>query len=157
MGDSENALDWFYKSLENPNASKQIQAWATHNLGKVYKVRNDHKKAEAYLLKSLAISAGVNYDVLSTASYLELSTLFFEKKEFSEAEQYAQSALSISERIGSKEESKTALNLIAQIKESLGDLKGALIFYKKHLLTFVFVDFVVNLYSKVKFLSVVYI
>ncbi|CAN5457183.1 hypothetical protein BH10BAC1_BH10BAC1_16720 [soil metagenome] len=132
MGDANNAIDWFYKSLENPDASEQIKAWATHNLGKVYKVRNDLEKAEEYLLKSLAISTAVNYDVLSTVSYLELATLFFEKKEFSEAEQYAQSALTISEQIGSKEDTKLALNLIAQIKENVGDLKEALIFYKKH-------------------------
>ena len=132
MGDADNAKKWFYESLNNPDSSEQIKAWATHNLGKVYKSLGDFKNAKEYLLKSLNISTAVNYDVLSAVSNLELSLLLFEIKEFNEAEQFAQSALKIAERVGSKEEVKKALNIIAQIKESTGNLEGALVFYKKH-------------------------
>ncbi len=132
MGDLENALKWFYESLNNVDSSEQIKAWATHNLGKVYKKQEKFKQSENYLLKSLEISTDVNYDVLTIVTYLELSALFFEKKYFSEAEKFAQNALQIGDRIGSKEEVKIALNIIAQIKENTNDLKEALVFYKKH-------------------------
>ncbi len=132
MGDADNAIKWFYESLNNPDSSEQIKSWATHNLGKVYKSQGNFEKAKEYLLRSLKISSLVNYDVLSAVSNLELAFLFFEKKEFIEAEQFALNALSIAEKIGSKEDAKKALNIIAQIKENTGNLEEALIFYKKH-------------------------
>lgn len=132
MGDKENALKWFFETLENPHVSEQIKAWATHNLGKVYRSQNDFEKAKTYLLESLDTSSKVKYDVLSSGTNLELSGLFFDEKDFSESEKYANNALLISEKIGSKEEIKSALNLIAQIKENTGQLNEALAFYKKH-------------------------
>lgn len=132
MGDATNAMKWFYLSLENPDSSEQIKAWATHNLGKVYVSQGDFDKAKEYLQRSLSISSAVHYDVLSAVSNIELALLFFEKTEYKDAEQSAQSAFNIAERIGSKEEAKKALNIIAEVKEKTGDLKGALVFYKKH-------------------------
>ncbi|OFY85516.1 MAG: hypothetical protein A3F72_10100 [Bacteroidetes bacterium RIFCSPLOWO2_12_FULL_35_15] len=132
MGDSENALKWFYECLNNPHASQQIKAWATHNLGKVYKSQKNFDKAKEYFLESLVISTDVGYDVLSSGTNLELSSLFFEKKNYKEAELFAYNALQIAEKIGSKDEFKSALNLIAQIKENTGQLNEAIIFYKKH-------------------------
>lgn len=132
MGDANNAMEWFYLSLNNPDSSEQIKAWATHNLGKVFVSKGDFEKARKYLLKSLNISSSVNYDVLSAVSNIELALLFFETNVFKQAEQFALAAFEIAERIGSKEEAKKALNIIAQVKERTGDLEGALIFYKKH-------------------------
>lgn len=132
MGDADNAIKWFYESMNNPDSSEQIKAWATHNLGKVYVSKCDFEKAQEYLLKSLSISSRVSYDVLSTATNIELALLLFEIKEFNRAEQFANSAFDIASRIGSKEDVKTALNIIAQIKEQTGNLEEALIFYKKH-------------------------
>lgn len=132
MGQSENALQWFYDCLKNPFASEQIKAWATHNLGKVYKSQNNFDKAKEYLAESLVISSQVNYDVLSSVTNLELSSLFFAKENYKEAEHFAKSALQMAENIGSKEEVKGALNLMAQIKENTGQLNEALVFYKKY-------------------------
>lgn len=132
MGDKENALKWFFVCLNNPDVSEQIKAWATHNLGKVYRAQNDFEKAKSYLLESLKISSAVNYDVLSSGSNLQLAGLFFDEEKFEESKKHAENALLIAEKIGSKEEIKSALNLIAQICENTGKLSEALHFYKKH-------------------------
>ena len=132
MGDPENALKWFYGCLNNQDTSEQIRAWATHNLGKVYVSQNNFDKTEGNFIESLIINENVGYDVLSTVTCLELSALFFAKENFKQAEHYANRALEIAEKIGSKEDVKNALLLIAQVKESVGDLNDALFFYKKH-------------------------
>lgn len=132
MGDLESALKWFNESLHNPDVSSQIKAWATHNMGKVYKSWNSFDQAKEYLMESLAISTSVNYEVLSSVTNLELSALFFEKKNYAQAEQFAINALQMAEKTGSKEEIKSALYLIAQIKEETSQFKEALVFYKKH-------------------------
>lgn len=132
MGDLENAMKWFNESLNNPNVSEQIKAWATHNLGRVYQSKKDFNNAEQFFLESLRTSSAVSYDVLSGETNLALSALFFENENYTEAEKYANNAIHIAEKTGSKEEIKSALNLIAQIKENTGDLNRALIYYKKH-------------------------
>ncbi|MEO5644653.1 MAG: tetratricopeptide repeat protein [Bacteroidia bacterium] len=132
MGDPDNALVWFYESLNNPKVSEQIKAWATHNLGKVYFSQRASEKAIEFFTSSLAVSENANYDVLSAVTCLELAAIYFKTDNFSQSEVFATKALVIAERIGSKEGIKNALFLIAQIKESIGDLNNALIFYKKH-------------------------
>jgi serine phosphatase RsbU (regulator of sigma subunit)/Tfp pilus assembly protein PilF len=132
MGDPENAMKWFHESLNNPHVSIQIKAWATHNLGKVYIAQNNSDKAEDRFTESLIISENASYDVLSSVTCLELSALYFSKGNFSQSEHYATRGLKIAEKIGSKEEMKNALFMIAQAKESTGDLNEALFFYKKH-------------------------
>ncbi len=132
MGDTENAMKWFYEALNNPDVSPQIKAWANHNLGKVNKSKNNFEKAIEYLLVSLEISNAVNYEVLTAAGNLELSSLYFEIGNYAEAEKFAHNAMEVATKTGSKEEVKNALFLIAQIKENVGDLNEALFFYKKH-------------------------
>lgn len=132
MGDLENASKWFHESLDNAHVSEQIKAWATHNLGKVYISLKNFDMAESRFAESLITSENANYDVLSSVTCLELSRLFFTKGDFAKSEHYANRALKIAEKIGSKEEVKNALFRIAQVKESIGDLNGALSYYKKH-------------------------
>ncbi len=132
MGDAENALKWFYECLDNPHASDQIKAWATHNLGKVYVSKKEFAKAEERFNESLVISEVASYDVLTAVTCLELAGLYFTQKNYKLAEHFANEALRVAEKIGSKQEMKEALFMIAQVKESVGDLNNALIFYKKH-------------------------
>jgi serine phosphatase RsbU (regulator of sigma subunit) len=58
--------------------------------------------------------------------------VYFAVNNFKQSELFATRALAIAEKIGSKEDIKNALFLIAQAKESIGDLNDALFFYKKH-------------------------
>ncbi|MDQ3110754.1 MAG: tetratricopeptide repeat protein [Bacteroidota bacterium] len=132
MGDPDNALIWFYASLNNPSVSPQIKAWATHNIGKVYVSQKAVEKGIEYFINSLEVSEHANYDVLSSVTCLELSAVYFGIKNFKQSEHFATKALGIAEKTGSKEEVKNALFLIAQIKESVGNLEDALFFYKKH-------------------------
>lgn len=132
MGDPDNALIWFYASLNNPAVSPQIKAWATHNIGKVYISQKAIDKGIEYFVNSLDVSERAGYDVLSAVTCLELSAVYFTVENFAKSELFATKALSIAEKIGSKEDIKNALFLIAQAKESIGDLNDALFFYKKH-------------------------
>lgn len=132
MGDHENALKWFYESLNNPFCSPQGKAWATHNLGKVYKAKNEFEKSKNYLFESLSISEAVSYQILICDSSFELALLFFDKKNYSKAEQYTKAALEVAEKIGSKEEMKNAFDLLAQIKERTDDTNEALRYYKMY-------------------------
>jgi serine phosphatase RsbU (regulator of sigma subunit) len=132
MGDPDNALIWFYASLNNPAVSPQIKAWATHNIGKVYVSQKAIEKGIEYFISSLSVSEAASYDVLSAVTCLELSAVYFSENNFKQSELFATKALNIAEKIGSKEDIKNALFLIAQAKESIGDLNDALFFYKKH-------------------------
>lgn len=132
MGDMVNALKWFDECLKNQYSTEQIRAWATHNLGKVYRVQNNFNSAKKYFLTSLTISTKVGYDVLSSETNLQLSFLFLELDNHNKSEKHAKDAFAIAKKIGSKEEMKSALLQLSLIKEKIGLSKDALDFFKKY-------------------------
>ena len=132
MGDMENALKWFNDCLSNKGLNQQSKAWATHNLGRVYYTHKDFQKANDYFNQSLNLSTAVGYQTLSVANNLQIAAVFFDLKDYEKALSYANTALMIAEKIGSKEEIKSALFLISEIKEKMGLLDEALSYFKKY-------------------------
>lgn len=131
MGDYPQAKKWFLDCINYPGSTSDSIAWANHNLGKLFLIEGEYELSEKTFLHSLELSIEINYDVLTTETYLQLSTLHKEFKNYQKALEYGYLALELAEKTGAKEEQKNAYFLLSEIKENENNPLEALQYYKK--------------------------
>lgn len=130
MSDLESAKRWFEDCINYPGSSEDSIAWARHNLGKLYYIQQDFALSESNYIESLRLSLSIDYHVLTTETYIQISQLYQHVGYFDSALEFGLKALSLAEETGAKEEQKNAHFLLAEIKEQLGDVYGAFENYK---------------------------
>lgn len=135
MDDLPKACEWFNACLENIHSTVQTKSWAWFNLGKVELQLENKPRSEKYFLISLENSLSVNYEVLATEVYLQLASLYLDRKEFRLAEDYAMNGLMLAKKTGAKEEIKNAYFVLSMVKDNNGDTSEALEFFKKYHIT----------------------
>ncbi len=128
----DEAQRCFESVLESPHASPQGMAWAHHNLGMIFKVRQDWKKALQSYKTGLEISESVKYTVLITESYIRITELYIELQELDNAIEQAEKALEVSRKIGAKDGEKRALYYLSKIYELKGQFKDSLRYHKDY-------------------------
>lgn len=132
MKDSSSAKEWFIKCMELDNAGTDSVAWALHNLGKLFVLEGNYDAAERSFLKSLDLSEGISYHVLTTETLLQLGDFLKSLNHFERALNAAEKAVEMARLTGSREDENAAQLLIAQIKESTGDFEGSVLHYKEY-------------------------
>lgn len=131
LKDYDSAKRWFIECLELENAGEDSVAWALHNLGKLYLLEENYVKSEESFLESLEISERNSYFVLTTETLLRLGEFCKERGDNLRSMNYADRAVELSKKTGSREDENAAQLLMAQTKELLGDYIGALEHYKE--------------------------
>lgn len=131
MGDLAAAEKWFQDCIEFPGSTEDSQAWAFHNLGKLYFLQQDFSRSESHFIESLRLSLDIAYHVLTTESFIEISKLYFHVAYLDSAWEFGTKALELAEQTGAREEQKNAHLLLSEIKEQLGDTNGAFVHYRK--------------------------
>lgn len=131
LKDYDSAKKWFIECLELENAGEDSVAWALHNLGKLYLLEENYSKSEESFLESLEISERNSYFVLTTETLLRLGEFYKERGDNLRSMSYADRAVELSKKTGSREDENAAQLLMAQMKELLGDYIGALEHYKE--------------------------
>lgn len=132
LKDYDSAKKWFIECLELENAGEDSVAWALHNLGKLYFIEENHLKSEKSFLESLEISERNSYFVLTTETLLRLGELYKDRGDNQKSINYANRAVELAKKTGSREDENAAQLLMAQMKELLGDHIGALEHYKEY-------------------------
>lgn len=132
MGDLESARTCFQNCLVDSYASPQGRAWAYHNLGKVALIEKNYFSALDYYQKGLGLSQSVDYNVLVVDSYLRITELYIETKQYDEAIEYAERGLEVSRRIGAKEGEKKSLYYLSMVYELLGLFEKSLRYHKDY-------------------------
>ena len=132
MGDYTNALKRFESVLKDENASPQGIAWAYHNIGRVKGIQKDWIDALNYFKKGLEVSLSVDYNVLIVDSYLEITAVYLDQKDYQNATKNAENALEVSRKIGAKDGEKKALYYLSKIYEIQGEFDSALKYHKKY-------------------------
>jgi serine phosphatase RsbU (regulator of sigma subunit) len=132
MGDFDSAQKWFQDCISFPDSSEDSIAWGLHNLGKLFFQRGELDEAIQLLNKSLAISVAINYDILSTASLINLSEIAFKSGDILAMEQFAEEALNFAIKCGAKEEQQEAFLLLSTAFELAEKHKEALELYKQY-------------------------
>jgi serine phosphatase RsbU (regulator of sigma subunit) len=131
LKDYDSAKKWFIECLELENAGEDSVAWALHNLGELYLLEENYSKSEESFLESLEISERNSYFVLTTETLLRLGVFYKERGDNLRSMSYADRAVELSKKTGSREDENAAQLLMAQMKELLGDYIGALEHYKE--------------------------
>lgn len=130
MGEFSQAKKWFLDCIDFPGSTSDSLAWANHNLGKLFLIEGEYDTSEKMFLESLEVSTATHYDVLTTETYLQLSTLHKEFNNYQKALNYGNLALELAENIGAKEEQKNAYLLLSEIQENENNPFEALQYYK---------------------------
>ncbi|CDT85341.1 putative GGDEF family protein [Vibrio coralliirubri] len=101
-------------------------------LGKAYTQTKDYDVARGYLIESLSASSELSNDVIRINAYLAISDMFEEQKLPTEALNYAQQALEITERVKRLKYIAQSLLQLSDIHQSLGDYQQAFYFYQRY-------------------------
>lgn len=126
------AKKWFEDCINYPGATQDSVAWACHNLGKLFLIEENFEFSKAYFIKSLNLSSAIDYHVLTTETYIQLSILNQLMGDMNSAQEFGMKALHLAELTGAKEEQKNAHLLLSEICELQGDPQAALLEFKKY-------------------------
>lgn len=132
MGDLVAAEQWFQDCISYPGSTDDSLAWAFHNLGKLFLLQGDFSASEANFIQSLRLSLSIDYHVLTTETYIQISKLYEQVGYLDSANEFGVKALELATETGAKEEQKNAHLLLAAIKEKLGDIPGSYAHFKSY-------------------------
>jgi serine phosphatase RsbU (regulator of sigma subunit) len=132
MGDLSAAEQWFQDCITYPGSTDDSLAWAFHNLGKLFLMQGDFARSETNFIESLRLSLSIDYHVLTTETYIQISKLYEQVGYLDSANEFGTKALELASVTGAKEEQKNAHLLLSAIKEKLGDLAGSYAHFKAY-------------------------
>lgn len=132
MSDYENAQKWLEDCLAYEHSSIDSKAWANHNLGRIQQEKRNWKEAKVFFLKCLELTAIDTYDILTCETYIKLGELTLDEQDYAESKDFSNKAFALAERIGSKENKKTALLLLSSAMEKTNDTEEALKYHKQY-------------------------
>ncbi len=132
MGDLLAAEQWFQDCISYPGSTDDSLAWAFHNLGKLFLLQGDFSASEANFIESLRLSLSIDYHVLTTETYIQISKLYEQVGYLDSANEFGVKALELATETGAKEEQKNAHLLLASIKEKLGNIPGSYVHFKTY-------------------------
>jgi serine phosphatase RsbU (regulator of sigma subunit) len=132
MEEYELAEKWFNDCIQYPGATEDSIAWGFHNLGKLNFKRNNTSLAIEMYKKSISISTIIQYETLTTETYLELCVFHKTLNNNQLAIEYGEKALQLAEKNGAKEEIKNAYLLLSEIVEIEHNIDLALRYFKQY-------------------------
>jgi len=132
-GDLAKALRFHKKSLQIKRSSgnKTGEAYSLNNIGKVYLKQNKLDSARVYLEQSLSLNGQIDKD-LAAISYDLLAQTYVKKGAYEQALENGRKSLTLAAEIGSLYGIQEAHKTLSDIFEQQGDMKNALIHFKKY-------------------------
>ena len=126
----EKALEYLLRALPLAEEVGDSLQYGTisENIGEIYSDKKDYKKAEEYFFRS--IKHGSHGEITAFANN-GLGRLKLEQKKYSEALDFHQKALRLSEELGSKPNIEKSLDGIGNVYYEQGDYKTALEYFKQ--------------------------
>ena len=126
----EKALEYLLRALPLAEELKDSLSYSTlsENIGEIYHYKKDYKKAEEYFNKSIS---HVWYGESAAFAYNGLGKLNLVQKKYSEALNYHNKALQLSEELGSQPNIEKSLDGIANVYVEQKDYRTALDYFKK--------------------------
>ncbi|MBB1462176.1 GGDEF domain-containing protein [Vibrio sp. SG41-7] len=101
-------------------------------LGKAYTQIRDYDLARGYLVNSLSASSELSNDVIRINAYLAISDMFEEQKLTTEALNYAQQALEVSEQVTRHKYIAQSLLQLSDLHQALRNYQQAFYFYQRY-------------------------
>ncbi|MEZ8108106.1 diguanylate cyclase [Vibrio splendidus] len=101
-------------------------------LGKAYTQIRDYDLARGYLVNSLSASNELSNDVIRINAYLAISDMFEEQKLTTEALNYAQQALEVSEQVTRHKYIAQSLLQLSDLHQALRNYQQAFYFYQRY-------------------------
>ncbi|PMO00149.1 diguanylate cyclase [Vibrio splendidus] len=101
-------------------------------LGKAYTQIRDYDLSRGYLVNSLSASNELSNDVIRINAYLAISDMFEEQKLTSEALNYAQQALEVSDQVTRHKYIAQSLLQLSELHQALSDYQQAFYFYQRY-------------------------
>ncbi|MEZ8927957.1 MULTISPECIES: diguanylate cyclase [unclassified Vibrio] len=134
QGQSDLAINHFQKAkaLLTTSSHSYGIALTTLGLGKAYTQTKNYDLARDYLVESLSASSKLNNDVIRINAFLAISDMFEDQKLKTEALNYAQQALELSEQVTRHKYTAQALLQLSDIHQTLSDYKQAFYFYQRY-------------------------
>lgn len=130
----DSASYYLEESLER---SKKIDntrgiALALNNLSLVSKKAGDLDKSETYLKDAIALNHRLGSKSGLMSCYVNISGLLLRKQEFTGALAYADSTSKISDEIGALNYKKSAVQIMGQVHQELGNYEVAIKYFAEH-------------------------